>query len=126
MKAINVLSLFDGISVAQLALHQLNIPIQSYYASEIDKNAMRVTQHHFPDTIQLGDVKQVDGKALPPIDEAGSGTKSRQIADAELKRDIGIAFAEYKAMAARSKAIQRIKNQAYEKEAKNYGLKHRR
>lgn len=65
-------------------------------------------------------------KALPPIDEVGSGTKARQIADAELKRDIGIAFAEFKAMAARSKAIQRIKDQAYEKEAKNYGLKRRR
>ena len=65
-------------------------------------------------------------KALPPIDETGSGTKARQIADAELKRDMGIAFAESKAMAARSKAIQRIKNQAYEREAKNYGLKRMR
>ena len=47
------------------------------------------------------------------------------MADAELKRDMGIAFAESKAMAARSKAIQRMKNQAYEREAKNYGLKRR-
>ena len=65
---INVLSLFDGISVAQLALSQLNIPINNYYASEVDKNPFKVTQHHFPGTIQLGDVREVDGTILPPID----------------------------------------------------------
>ncbi|WP_299123352.1 DNA cytosine methyltransferase [uncultured Tenacibaculum sp.] len=67
-KGINVLSLFDGISVAQLALKQLNIPINNYYASEIDKNPIKVTQHHFPGTIQLGDVRNVDTSELPPID----------------------------------------------------------
>jgi len=65
---INVLSLFDGISVAQLALQQLNIPISTYHASEVDKNAIKLTQHHFPGTIQLGDVREVDGTTLPPID----------------------------------------------------------
>ncbi|MDC3388580.1 DNA cytosine methyltransferase [Flavobacteriaceae bacterium] len=65
---INVLSLFDGISVAQLALNELNIPIHNYFASEVDKNAIKVTQHHFPGTVQLGDVRQVDGTTLPPID----------------------------------------------------------
>lgn len=65
---INVLSLFDGISVAQLALSQLNIPINNYYASEIEKNPIKVAQHHFPGTIQLGDVREVDGTILPPID----------------------------------------------------------
>jgi len=65
---INVLSLFDGISVAQLALKELNIPINSYHSSEIDKNAKKVTLHHFPGTIQLGDVRNVDGTTLPPID----------------------------------------------------------
>jgi len=65
---INVLSLFDGISVAQLALSQLNIPVNNYYASEIDKNPIKVTQHHFSGTIQLGDVREVDGTILPSID----------------------------------------------------------
>ena len=65
---INVLSLFDGISVAQLALKQLNIPINTYYASEIDKNPIKVTQHHFPGTIQLGDVRNINTSKLPPID----------------------------------------------------------
>jgi len=65
---ISVLSLFDGISVAQLSLKELNIPINNYFASEIDKNPKTVTQHHFPGTIQLGDVREVDGTELPQID----------------------------------------------------------
>ena len=65
---INVLSLFDGISVAQLALSAMGITVKNYYASEIDTKAISVTSHHFPDTIQLGDVKQVDTTKLPEID----------------------------------------------------------
>ena len=60
-------------------------------------------------------------KALPPMDFAGSGTSARQIAEAELKRDIGIAFAETKAMEARSRAIRRIRDRQYDKAAENYG-----
>jgi DNA (cytosine-5)-methyltransferase 3A len=67
-KGINVLSLFDGISVGQLALKELNIPVKNYYASEIDKNAIKVTKHHFPETIQLGDITKIDATALPKID----------------------------------------------------------
>ena len=65
---INVLSLFDGISVAQLALSQLGIKVENYYASEIDENAIRVTHHHFPDTVQLGDVRSINASKLPQID----------------------------------------------------------
>jgi len=61
-------------------------------------------------------------KALPPMDVAGSGTSARQIAEAELKRDIGIAFAETKAMEARSRAIRRIRDRQYDKAAENYGM----
>jgi DNA (cytosine-5)-methyltransferase 1 len=51
-----VLSLFDGISAGQLALKRANKDVTHYYASEIDKYAIKVTQHNFPDTIQLGDI----------------------------------------------------------------------
>lgn len=44
MKGLNVLSLCDGMSCGQIALKELNIPISTYYASEIDKNAIKVTQ----------------------------------------------------------------------------------
>lgn len=55
-----ILSLFDGISCGQVALERANIPVEVYYASEIDKYAIQVTQKNYPDTIQLGDVEKVD------------------------------------------------------------------
>lgn len=51
-----VLSLFDGMSCGQIALNQLGIKVDDYYASEIDKWAIQVTQKNYPDTIQLGDI----------------------------------------------------------------------
>jgi DNA-cytosine methyltransferase len=63
-----VLSLFDGISCGQIALERAGIKVDKYYASEIDKYAIKVTQHNFPNTIQLGDVRNVDGKSLGEID----------------------------------------------------------
>ncbi len=59
-KSITVLSLFDGISCGRLALRKANIPVEVYYASEIKKSAIKVTQKHFPDTKQLGDVTMID------------------------------------------------------------------
>ena len=55
-----VLSLFDGISCGQLALQRAGIPVEIYYASEIEKNAIKVTQKNFPNTVQLGDVTKID------------------------------------------------------------------
>jgi len=52
----NVLSLFDGMSCGQIALNRLGIGINNYYAAEIDKYAIEITQKNYPDTIQLGDV----------------------------------------------------------------------
>lgn len=63
-----ILSLFDGISVAQLVLKELNISVEQYFASEIDKYAISVTQYNFPNTIQLGDVKNINVESLPEID----------------------------------------------------------
>lgn len=60
MKSLTVLSLFDGISCGRVALQRANIPVEKYYASEIDKYAIHVTQKNWPDTIQLGDVTKID------------------------------------------------------------------
>jgi len=68
MKRINVLSLFDGMSCGQIALERAGIPVENYFASEIDKYAIQITQKNYPDTIQLGDVTKVYGKDLPEID----------------------------------------------------------
>ena len=51
-----VISCFDGCSGGQTALKQLGYNIDKYYASEIDKHAIKVTQHNYPDTVQLGDI----------------------------------------------------------------------
>ena len=53
-----ILSLFDGISIAQQAFKELGEV--EYYASEIDKNAIQITQKNHPNTIQLGDIKDID------------------------------------------------------------------
>ena len=56
MKLRTVLSLFDGISCGQVALQRAGIEFERYFASEIDKYAIQITQKNFPETIQLGDV----------------------------------------------------------------------
>ena len=69
MRPIRVLSLFDGMSCGQIALRDLGSPIEVYYASEIDKFAIAQTQLNFPDTVQLGDVRNIDVDKL--CDEVG-------------------------------------------------------
>ena len=64
----NVLSLFDGLSCGQIALNRVGIKYDKYFASEVDKHAIKVTQHNYPNTIQLGDVTKVKGSDLPKID----------------------------------------------------------
>lgn len=57
-KSLKILSLFDGISCGQVALERAGIPVEVYYASEIDKYAIEITQKNYPNTIQLGDVNK--------------------------------------------------------------------
>jgi DNA-cytosine methyltransferase len=64
----NVLALFDGMSCGRLALDRAGIKVDKYYASEIDKYAIQVTQKNYPDTIQLGDIKNWNDWKLPKID----------------------------------------------------------
>ena len=64
----NVLSCFDGMSCGQIALNKVGIDYSAYYASELDKYAIQVTQANYPNTVQLGDIRSVDPLALPKID----------------------------------------------------------
>jgi len=61
-KGIVVCSLFDGCSGTQVALKNLGIPVDKYYASEIDKYGIEITRKNFPNTIHLGDVKEIEGE----------------------------------------------------------------
>ena len=64
----SVLSLFDGMSCGQIALNRVGIEYDNYFASEIDKHAIKATQANYPNTIQLGDVREIKAENLPNID----------------------------------------------------------
>lgn len=78
----NVLSLFDGMSCGQIALNKLGFEIDNYYASEIDKHAMKVTMDNFPNTIQLGDILDLDTSVLPKIDLVIGGSPCQSFSSA--------------------------------------------
>jgi DNA-cytosine methyltransferase len=78
----NVLSLFDGMSCGQLALNKAGISIDNYYASEIESVSMKVTQHNFPNTIQLGSVTDVKANILPKIDLLIGGSPCQSFSNA--------------------------------------------
>ena len=59
VEPLEVLSMYDGMSCGHLALDKLGATVLRYYATEIDKYAIKTTQTNFPDTIQLGDAFQV-------------------------------------------------------------------
>ena len=61
----NVLSLFDGMSCGQIALNRAGVKYDTYFASEIDKYAIKVAQANYPNTFQIGDVTKVDHTQLP-------------------------------------------------------------
>ena len=100
MKELEVFSTFDGIGGGMMALDRAGIPVKTYYASEINKDAIEIMQHNYPKTIQLGDITKIDGtKYRGKIDLfiGGSSCTSLSIAQAnrkEFKGESGL-FYEY-------------------------------
>lgn len=84
-----VLSLFDGMSCGQIALNRLGIKVDKYYASEIDKYAIQVTQANFPKTIQIGDVCDIKAEDYQDVDliMAGSPCQGFSFAGKQLAFD---------------------------------------
>lgn len=64
----NVLSLFDGISCGMVALQRAEIKVEEYFAYEIEPNAIKVSQYHYPNIKQMGDVTKADFTKLGKID----------------------------------------------------------
>lgn len=85
MKGINVLSLFDGMSCGQLALEKAGIEVDTYYASEIKEDAIKVTQHNYPNTIQLGSVLDINGFDFKNIDLLIGGSPCQNLSIAMAK-----------------------------------------
>ena len=87
MKPLNVLSLFNGISCARIALDRAGIPVANYYESEIDKYAGKVSAYNWPESVQIGDVRNVVVKDLPFIPDllaAGSPCQGFSFAGKQL------------------------------------------
>ncbi len=72
----NCLSLFDGMSCGQIALEKANMKVDNYFASEIDKYAIEITQKNYPNTIQLGDIRNVYFKNTDIIWNKGKNFKT--------------------------------------------------
>lgn len=84
-----ILSLFDGISCARVALERAGIPVEAYYASEIDKYAEQISFKNWPANIPIGDVKKVsfiDGKNKTQIDLLIGGSPCQDLSIAKKDR----------------------------------------
>ena len=84
-----VLSLFDGMSCGRIALDQLGIPVEKYYASEIDKYAIQVSVANYPDIEQVGDICNLDPKDYQDVNLmlAGSPCQGFSFAGKQLAFD---------------------------------------
>lgn len=83
----NVLSLFDGISCARVALDVAGIQVNKYYASEIEKNAIKVSKKNYPDIISLGSVIDLKKDMIKePIDLLVGGSPCQDLSIAKKDR----------------------------------------
>ena len=92
-EGINVLSLFDGISCAKLALEKAGIKINKYYSSEICPNALAIQNHHYsgnPSFHQIGDVKAVDANDYLNVDFVILGSPCLQLSSVNSKDRSGL------------------------------------
>jgi DNA (cytosine-5)-methyltransferase 3A len=82
----NVLSLFDGISVARVALDYAGIQVKNYYSAEIDKYAIAVSENNYPDIKRLGSVCDISSNTFEPIDLLIGGSPCQDLSIAKKGR----------------------------------------
>jgi DNA-cytosine methyltransferase len=81
----NVLSLFDGISCARVALDKAGIEVNAYMAAEIDKNAIKVSEKNYPDIIRVGSVVGLEVEGQIDLLIGGSPCQDLSIAKKDRK-----------------------------------------
>lgn len=77
-----ILSLFDGISCARVALERAGIPVEIYYASEIEQKPIEISLKNYPDIIQLGDVTKITKDMVGVIDLICGGSPCQSFSNA--------------------------------------------
>ena len=82
-----ILSLFDGISCAHVALERAKIKVDKYYASEIDKYAIQITQKNYPNTIQVGDITKLKGNDFKDVGLLIGGSPCQDLSIAKKNRE---------------------------------------
>jgi len=113
----NVLSLCDGMSCLQLAMKELGMKVDKYYASEIDKFAIKQTQHNFPNTIQIGSIVDIDVSKLDNIDFIGAGTPCTNFSFAGKRK--GMSTTENEEIYTLERYLE-LKEQGFEFEGESY------
>jgi len=77
----NVLSVFDGMSCGRIALERAGINVENYFASEIDKWAIKVAQKNYTETMQLGSITEWESWDIPKIDMLIGGSPCQSISN---------------------------------------------
>jgi DNA-cytosine methyltransferase len=112
-----VLSLFDGCSGGHQALERAGIDVDTYYASEIDKYAIKVTMANYPDTIQLGSVIDINALELPKIDILLGGSPCQSFSFAGKRK--GMSTKDEQEILTLQHYLQ-LKSEGYEFEGQSY------
>lgn len=86
----NVLSCFDGISCGQLALNRAFIGYDTYYASEINQDSIKVTQYNYPNTIQLGSITEINFNNYKGITLLLGGSPCQDISNLNKDKESGL------------------------------------
>lgn len=113
----NVLSLFDGMSCGQQALERCGLKVYNYFASEIDKYAIKVTMANYPNTKQLGSVVDVNGYDLPKIDLLIGGSPCQSFSFAGKRK--GMSTKDEQEILTLDHYLQ-LKSEGYEFEGQSY------
>jgi site-specific DNA-cytosine methylase len=113
----NVLSLFDGCSGGQQALDRIGIKVDNYFASEIDKYAIKVTMANYPNTIQVGSVVDLDGYSLPKIELLIGGSPCQSFSFAGKRK--GMSTKDDQEILTLDHYLQ-LKSEGYEFEGQSY------
>jgi site-specific DNA-cytosine methylase len=79
---LRVLSLFDGLSCGRIALERAKVPVEVYFASEIDIHAESISRYNYPDIVRLGDVNKIDFRDLGRIDLVLAGSPCQSFSTA--------------------------------------------